>query len=91
MKHLFTTLFLGLSLTVFCQNQFKELNANNVLTTLRSNGTLFNKDGFDGHFIAPNIGGSATASTIFIGNLWVAGLSNDGSTHASVGSFGSVS
>ena len=93
MKRL-TTIFFSICLLLSIQMnaqvyQTKEINANKILTTLSSNGSLF----FDpeeglGTFIGPNEAGADMASTMFAGALWIGGIDPIGNLKLSASVYG---
>jgi len=58
--------------------EFGILNANNILTGMSSNGSMFFGENQEGLFIAPNVGGVDNAASIFAGHLWLGGEDFDG-------------
>ncbi len=64
------------------ENAHSFINANNILSCMSSNGSLFN-DGTSGVFIAPNVAGADKASTYYISNLYIAGLDDKEKTFTS--------
>lgn len=64
------------------------LNANQILTTMSSNGVLFLNEDYNGTFIAPYVAEANRASTLFAGNLWLGAKDADGRIFISASTYG---
>ncbi len=93
MKTTLPHFFILLSLVFMCRNTLAQefvtevLNVNHVFTKLNSDGSMYNTENQDGAFIVPNIGDLNKASTLFTGNLWMAGIDDGLNLNASYGAF----
>ncbi len=84
-----TIICLFLSITALKSQEIGSaiFNVNSILTTVQSDGTMFYDSTQTHFFIAPNVGGSDKASTIFVGNLWLGGEDSEGELHLVASSY----
>lgn len=73
------------------ETAYKSINANYVLTSLTSKGSMFSSDLSSASFSVPHVGGQSSGNTMYIGNLWMSGVDNAGNTFATLGTYGNDS